>query len=170
VLHLGSSAVRTSSVGRLFDAAAALLGFTREVTFEGQAGMWVEHLARTAAFAEPYDFPFIGGELDFRPLLGSLARDRRRGRDAALCARAFQRGLASGLCDALGTLCQTCATDTVVLSGGVFQNELLLQDVKSLIAGQRLGIWTNSSVPPNDGGISLGQAALAAFAYRNKPE
>jgi hydrogenase maturation protein HypF len=160
----------TTSIGRLFDAAAALLGFTREVTFEGQAGMWVEHLARTAAFAEPYEFPFIGGELDFRPLLGSLARDRRRGRDAAKCARAFQRGLASGLCDALGTLCQTCATDTVVLSGGVFQNELLLQDVKSLIAGQRLGIWTNSSVPPNDGGISLGQAALAAFAYRNKPE
>ena len=112
----------------------------------------------------------IGAELDFRPLLGSLAQDRHRGRDTAQCARAFQRGLAKGLCDALAALCQAYATDTVVLSGGVFQNELLLQDVKSLIAGERLDIWTNCSVPPNDGGVSLGQAALAAFAYRNKPE
>jgi hydrogenase maturation protein HypF len=160
----------TTSMGRLFDAAAALLGFTREATFEGQAAMWVEHLARSASLAEPYEFPLSGEELDFRPLLGSLARDRHRGRDTAQCARAFQRGIAKGLCNALVTLCQTCATDTVVLSGGVFQNELLLHDVESLIAGERLDIWTNCSVPPNDGGISLGQAAMAAFAYKNKPE
>jgi hydrogenase maturation factor HypF (carbamoyltransferase family) len=49
-------------------------------------------------------------------------------------------------------------------------DELLLQDVKSFIAGERLDIWTNCSAPPNDGGVSLGHAALAAFAYRNKPE
>jgi hydrogenase maturation protein HypF len=54
--------------------------------------------------------------------------------------------------------------DTVVLSGGVFQNELLLEDLKILLADGQLNIWTNHKVPPNDGGISLGQAALAAFA------
>jgi hydrogenase maturation protein HypF len=167
LLRSGLRRFTTTSMGRLFDAAAALLGFTREVTFEGQAAMWVEHLARTAAFAEPYEFPLKDRELDFRPMLGDLARDRLRGRDAALCARAFQRGVAKGLCDALTILCQTYAVDTVVLSGGVFQNELLLQDLKSLNAG-RLEIWTNCAVPPNDGGISLGQAALAAFAYRDK--
>ncbi len=53
--------------------------------------------------------------------------------------------------------------DTVVLSGGVFQNELLLHDVKTILASTALQIWTNHAVPPNDGGISLGQAALAAF-------
>lgn len=158
----------TTSVGRLFDAAAALLGFTREVTFEGQAAMWVEHLARRAPTAEPYPFPFSGGEMDFRPLLASLAQDRLRGREPAACARAFQRGFAKGLCDAMGILSQTYAVDTVVLSGGVFQNELLLHDIKLLIGQERLRIWTNRSVPPNDGGISLGQAALAAFAYRKK--
>jgi hydrogenase maturation protein HypF len=168
LMLVGLRTFTTTSVGRLFDAAAALLGFTREVTFEGQAAMWVEHLARTASAAEPYEFPFSGGELDFRPLLGALALDRRRGTDPAQCARAFQRGIAKGLCDAIGVLCQTCAVDTVVLSGGVFQNELLLEDLKSLIAGSRIDIWTNCSVPPNDGGISLGQAALAAFAYLNK--
>ena len=54
--------------------------------------------------------------------------------------------------------------NTIVLSGGVFQNELLLRDLKVLFAGHRLTVWMNSAVPPNDGGISLGQAALAAFA------
>ena len=63
--------------------------------------------------------------------------------------------------------CEKLGLDTVVLSGGVFQNELLLEDVQSLLAGKHLNMWTNHAVPPNDGGISLGQAALAAFAHRN---
>jgi hydrogenase maturation protein HypF len=162
LIRKGVRTFTTTSVGRLFDAAAALLGFTREITFEGQAAIWVEHLARTATFAEPYAFPFRAGELDFRPLLESLVRDRRRGRDPSACARAFQRGIAKGLCDTLTILCQTYAADTVVLSGGVFQNELLLRDVKSL---SHIDVWTNCATPPNDGDISLGQAALAAFTY-----
>jgi hydrogenase maturation protein HypF len=145
---------QTTSVGRLFDAAAALLGFTRESTFEGQAAMWLEHIARNAD-AEAYPFP----NLDFRPLLASLAADRLRSRDIAQCARAFQRGVAQGLCDAI----ETYNFDTVVLSGGVFQNQLLLADIKYILPST-LAIWTNHEVPPNDGGISLGQAALAAHS------
>jgi hypothetical protein len=60
-------------------------------------------------------------------------------------------------------VCDACEVDTIVLSGGVFQNELLLEDFRSLMAAEPLRIWTNGAVPPNDGGISLGQAALAAF-------
>jgi hydrogenase maturation protein HypF len=154
----------TTSVGRLFDTAAALLGFTRDVTFEGQAAMWVEHLARASFCADAYSFPFSGEELDFRPLLSGLLQDRRRNRAPADCARAFQRGVAQGLCAAISELCDAYALDTVVLSGGVFQNELLLEDVRSLLGGGRIGVWTNHAVPPNDGGVSLGQAALAAFS------
>jgi hydrogenase maturation protein HypF len=151
-------------MGRLFDAVAALLGFTREISFEGQAAMWVEQLARSAARVEAYAFPFTGVELDFRPLLQSVMADRLCGRDPGEIARAFQGGVAAGLRDCAIALCHEHGLDTIVLSGGVFQNELLLEDVRSLLADEALCIWTNRAVPPNDGGISLGQAALAAFA------
>ena len=121
--------------------------------------MWLEHIARNAD-AEPYPFP----NLDFRPLLATLAADRFSGRDIAQCARAFHRGVAQGLCDK----CETYNLDTVVLSGGVFQNQLLLSDIKSILA-PHISIWTNHEVPPNDGGISLGQAALAAQAPEPRP-
>jgi hydrogenase maturation protein HypF len=153
----------TTSMGRLFDAAAALLGFTREITFEGQAAMWLEQLARTAPSVEPYPFPLTGKELDFRPLLAALVEDRLRNRSANEIARAFQRGVAQGLANALVSLSRSHDVDTIVMSGGVFQNELLLRDMQSLPAGSWLQLWTNARVPTNDGGISLGQAAMAAF-------
>jgi len=163
LVRRGVRTFNTSSVGRLFDAAAALLGFTREVTFEGQAAIWLEQLARRASDVAPYEFPFKHGELDFRPLLHCMITDRLRGRDSREIARAFQRGLAGGVRDALAVLCEAHNLNVVVLSGGVFQNELLLEDLKGLLEKENLQIWTNHAVPPNDGGISLGQAALAAF-------
>ncbi|HEY1658780.1 MAG TPA: carbamoyltransferase HypF [Candidatus Sulfotelmatobacter sp.] len=154
----------TTSIGRLFDAAAALLGFTREVSFEGQAAIWLEQLAAQLEDSDSYSFPYTDGELDFRPLLQSVIDDRLRGRPLAEIARAFQRGVAQGVCCAVVDICRSEEIDTLVLSGGVFQNELLLGDVKSILESERYQIWTNHAVPPNDGGISLGQAAIAAFA------
>ena len=156
----------TTSVGRLFDAAAALLGFTRRVSFEGQAAMWLEREARSAPSAGVYPFPFIAGQLDFRPLLSHLIADRQSGRPTNEIARAFQLGIASGIANAAQQLCAAHAIDTIVLSGGVFQNELLLADLQSQLQQSGLAIWTNHAVPANDGGISLGQAALAAFACK----
>jgi hydrogenase maturation protein HypF len=163
LVHKNVRTFTTTSVGRLFDAAAALLGFTREVTFEGQAAIWLEQLARSAFPAEPYPLPFIDNELDFRPLLLAVAQDRVRGRDSKEIARAFHRGIAQGLRDSVRLIAHTHKLDTVVFSGGVFQNELLLEDLKSLLSDASLQVWTNHAVPPNDGGISLGQAAMAAF-------
>lgn len=155
----------TTSMGRLFDAAAALLGFTRGVTFEGQAAIWLEHLARSESAAEPYPFPFSDGELDFRPLLQAVARDRLRGRAVSEIARAFQAGVAHGLREACRQACAARRIGTVVLSGGVFQNDLLLRDLKRLLERESIDVWINHAVPANDGGISLGQAALAARRY-----
>ena len=166
LVHTKVRSFATTSVGRLFDTAAAILGFTREITFEGQAAMWLERLASHASTVDAYRFPFVGDEMDFRPLLDGMILDRLRGRDKAEIARAFQLGIADGLCNAVATLCCANEVNTVVLSGGVFQNEMLLNDVKNLLELKRLKIWTNHVVPANDGGISLGQAALAALENR----
>jgi hydrogenase maturation protein HypF len=168
-LELATKGVRTfttTSAGRLFDTVAALLGYTRQITFEGQAAIWVEQLARSVPITDAYEFPFVEAELDFRPLLQSVLKERLCGRNPAEIARAFQRGVAVGLRDCMIRLCRTHSLDTIVLSGGVFQNELLLKDIKSLLEDEAICVWTNHSVPPNDGGISLGQAALAAFTPR----
>jgi hydrogenase maturation protein HypF len=154
----------TTSMGRLFDTAAALLGFTREVTYEGQAAIWLEHLARSGtsiASSASLPFSFDGTELDFRPALAAVIAARRRGDDHAEIARAFHRGLARGLADAALQLTEAHGLETVVLSGGVFQNELLLSELTLCLAEKPLRLWTNREVPPNDEGISLGQAAMA---------
>ena len=163
LINRGVRTFITTSMGRLFDAAAALLGFTRETTFEGQAAIWLEQLARTVPVDGAYPFPFADSELDFRPLLSAVIEDRLRGRPPAEIARAVQLGVARGLFNAVSTLCEKRAVRTVVLSGGVFQNELLLADLKPMLDSVNLRVWVNHAVPPNDGGISLGQAALAAF-------
>lgn len=152
----------TTSVGRLFDAVAALVGFTRPTTFEGQAALWLEHLARTAPAVAPYPFP----DLDYRPLLRAVIADRLGGRPAAEIARAVHAGVARSVAELGSRLARAHGTDTLVVSGGVFQNVLLLQELHAALrrAPTALRLWTNRRVPPNDGGISLGQAALAVLS------
>jgi len=163
LIHRSVRTFSTTSMGRLFDAGAALLGFVRETTFEGQAAIWLEQLARTAPPGDAYPFPYIDNDLDFRPLLEHVIRDRLRGRSTPEIARAFQLGLAQGLCQSIKIVSQERGIQTIALSGGVFQNNLLLEDLKPLFDAEKLQVWTNHAAPPNDGGISLGQAAIAAF-------
>lgn len=153
----------TTSAGRLFDTAAALLGFTREQTFEGQAAMWLEQRARRSAATAALDMPFIGGVLDYRPALEALIAGRVSGADACDLARAFHQGLAAATARAVEQLCETYNTTIAVVSGGVFQNELLLSELAALLDAKGIDVWSNHEVPPNDGGISLGQAAMGSF-------
>ena len=152
----------TSSIGRLFDTVAALLRFTREITFEGQAAIWLEQIARSACGTQPYPLPVTEGSLDFRPLLRQVVRDRIRGKSPCEIARAFHSAVANAICDQAKRLCEINSIDLVVLAGGVFQNELLISEIASRM-GPWPEVWMNSAVPPNDGGISLGQAASAAL-------
>jgi hydrogenase maturation protein HypF len=152
----------TTSAGRLFDTAAALLGFTREISFEGQAAIWLEHQARGAQpDIEDYPLPFTGEDLDCRPLLTALIADRKDGRPLSEIARAFHHGLAAGVARAVLEITGREGLDTVVLSGGVFQNRSLLERLVDPLRAASLAVWTNREVPANDGGLSLGQAALA---------
>ena len=164
VLGSGVRVFSTTSAGRLFDAVAALAGFTRPITFEGQAAMWLEHLARGASSASTFTCRFTGTDIDWRDMLVEIADARRRGTSPADIARAFHRTLARVVAATSATLAETAGLDTIVLSGGVLQNDLLLGDLRDELEGSGLQIWINRVVPANDGGISLGQAALSLCA------
>jgi len=162
LIDKGLRTFKTTSTGRLFDTAAALVGFTREIGFEGQAAILLEHRAREAPpSTESYPASFDGTELDFRPLLEAMIKDRLAGRPTPEIARAFHLGLAAVCAQAAMEIARREGIETVVLSGGVFKNRLLLEAVAERLLGASLAVWTNREVPANDGGISLGQAALA---------
>ena len=151
LVERGVRTVPTSSVGRLFDAAAALCGFTSEQTYEGQAASWLETQARRSPSVAPYPF----SDLDPGPLLAAVVTDRQRDRPVAEIARAFHEGLAAGLAEAV----RGRGGGPVVAAGGVFLNRVLTEAL-----GARLGVrelWLPRRVPVGDGGIALGQAALA---------
>ncbi len=149
----------STSAGRLFDAVAAILGFTRESTFEGQAAMWLEDQAHARWPQSPYPF----AELDHRPLMQAIVDDRLAGRDPREIAAAFHAALAEGVARQIKRLCRQNDVSAVALSGGVFQNELLLHAVFNETEDMRgVRVFTNERVPVNDGGIALGQAVFAA--------
>jgi hydrogenase maturation protein HypF len=152
----------TTSVGRLFDVVAALVGFTQEISYEGQAAVWLEQLAARSTSAAQLPFEFQDDELDFRPALRTAIELRRDGEESATIARGFHIGLARATADVVRHLCRIHDVTAVVLSGGVFQNVLLLASLNELLASGPVPLWTNHAVPPGDGGISLGQAVLAA--------
>jgi hydrogenase maturation protein HypF len=155
----------TTSTGRLFDTVAALAGFTREISFEGQAAIWLEHLAHGVAPALSFDMPIdLDRELDWRPALRAVIEARLRRVDSAMISAAFHGGLARAVVSLTCRFLDEHGLDTTVLSGGVFQNDRLWTDVTDLLEHRSVRVWWNQRVPPNDGGLSLGQAALAALA------
>ncbi len=152
-----------SSAGRLFDAVAALCGFTREATFEGQAAIWLETLARQAAWQPAYPLP----ALDHEPLLRAIVADRLAGRPTAEIAAAFHAAVGDAIVEQIVVHAERHGLSTAVVSGGVFQNDLLLELIEEqLAASSTIPLLFNRAVPANDGGISLGQAALAALEFR----
>ncbi|MFN2322763.1 MAG: Sua5/YciO/YrdC/YwlC family protein, partial [Trueperaceae bacterium] len=158
----------TTSVGRLFDTVAALTGFHRTMSFEGQAAIGLETEAWTVAAAEPYPWPFgtRGADAlptwDHAPLLAAVLDDVAAGVPTAVVARRFHEALAEGVVAAALALRATHAFDVLALSGGVFQNRLLVERVVAGAAAHDFTVWRNREVPANDGGVSLGQVALAA--------
>lgn len=154
----------TSSAGRLFDAAAALLGFQGQVTYEGQAACELEALVESADGGEPYPFAQVGEkpfELDLRSMFRGMVDDLRRGEGKGTVAGKFHATLTRAIVDACAGLSRALDLKTVALSGGVFQNRILLESVRQKLLDMGLNPLSNQTVPVNDGGISLGQAWVA---------
>lgn len=160
LIEKGVNAPRTSSAGRWFDAAAALLGVREVSAFEGQAAMLLEGCAETHGVVEPEADAFaIDGKfvLDLLPLLARL-RDES---DPARGAARFHATLALALAEWVAAAAQTRAIHDVVLAGGCFMNHRLTRTLRQLLQARGMGVYEASQLPPNDGGISLGQAWVA---------
>jgi hydrogenase maturation protein HypF len=167
----------TSSAGRLFDAVAVLTGLRDQVTYEGQAAQELEWLAQTRSADGAYPFELAERKepastetafvFDTRPIIQAVAGDVERGVEAGLVARRFH----STLVEAITATCLRIQTrtglDRVALSGGVFQSVLLTSETGRRLIQEGFRVYRHRLVPPNDGGLSLGQLAVAAARLQN---
>ena len=174
----GVSSPLTSSAGRLFDAVAAVLGVRDVVNYEGQAAIELEQRADpTERGAYPVGLETGGGlRLVGADLVRAAVADQQAGVALPVIAARFHNGLAGAVVEACRVLRRERGHDTVALSGGVFQNLLLLERVVAGLEEDGFRVLLHSRVPPNDGGISLGQAAvtgaldrLGSHAWRSRP-
>jgi hydrogenase maturation protein HypF len=159
--------VPTSSAGRLFDAVAALAGVRQVVDFEAQAAIELEGLARgRSPGLRRYPFPVRPGApstADPGPLVRAVADDVRAGVPQGVVAARFHAALTDVLCRLARQACRDTGTDVVGLTGGVFQNALLLSAVSRRLRRDGLTVLRHRVVPPNDGGLALGQVLVAAM-------
>jgi hydrogenase maturation protein HypF len=155
---LAVNAPLSSGAGRLFDAVAALLGVRERISYEGQAAIELEHLAG-AATAAAYPCTIDGGVIRGTDLVAAAHDDLRAGRDRAEIAAAFHEGVAAAFAAACAGV---DGAETVVLSGGCLQNLRLLGSLRARLEAEGLRVLSHAAVPPNDAGVSYGQAAVAA--------
>ena len=167
-LDSGAGCVPCTSAGRLFDAVASLLGVRHRIDYEGQAAIELEVLAESAE--DFTDAPprlrlpaAADGVLDPAPLLAALVAGLRDGTPTALLAAAFHTALAEAVAEVAAMIGHEHAVGLVGLTGGVFQNVLLLRQCEELLQSQGFEVLTHRLVPPNDGGLALGQAAVSAL-------
>lgn len=158
----------TSSMGRLFDAVAALLGIRNEVLYEGQAAIELEALAELTQDA--YPFNIVDGtpaQIDVVPMFHAIVEALQQHKPLPQIAGRFHATISA----IIVTLCEQARLQTgindVALSGGVFQNRLLLKKSVAQLEKNAFQVYLNHLVPPNDGGISLGQAAIAAARLKS---
>ncbi len=159
----------TTSMGRLFDAIAALIGLRPTVSYEAQAAIELEALARSVPRAEAPIYPAgvacdAAGimVIDPRPLISAILADQSKGTAPALLAAGFHESIGRASAAAAVEAVRAHGLHTVALCGGVFQNQLLSDVVEETLVMADLEVLVHRIVPPNDGGISIGQAAVAA--------
>ena len=157
----GLGCVPTTSMGRLFDGVASLLGGCQQVSYEGQAAVELEHLARQGRPAE-VDFAVTGGVLDFAPLISALVAGLRAGIRREDLAAGFHRAVVVATAAAVRHCAAQAGIGVIGLSGGVFANRILLHGLRQTLANDGYEVLTHRIVPCNDGGLALGQATIAA--------
>jgi hydrogenase maturation protein HypF len=187
MMRKGINSPQSSSCGRLFDAVAAAVGICQDaVSYEGEAAIALESITDARALAledDGYPIPILMHPLDLSglttmdlsPLWVAILEDLERHTPAAMMAARFHRGLVRAIVEMVRHIFERenqRLERIVALSGGSFQNKLLLEGVSHALEGLGLTVLTHSQVPANDGGLALGQAAIAAarsMASRQRP-
>ncbi len=166
----------TSSAGRLFDAVAALVGVpgTQRATYEGQAAVELELAAKRTAAARRYPFRLRPGEegwvIETREIIAGVVEDLLAGCPKGAISARFHRTVAEMVAAACERIREASGTGAVALSGGTFQNMLLLGQATELLEKRGFEVYTHRRVPTNDGGLALGQAVLADRVFREEGE
>ncbi|CQD23011.1 hydrogenase maturation factor, HypF [Mycobacterium lentiflavum] len=165
----GRGCVPTTSMGRLFDAVASLLGVRQRIDYEGQAAIELEVLAASTDHSLTADAQSVpvhidvgaDGILDPAPMFAAIVGALRDGVEPAYIASSFHHAVATAVAEVVGLVAD--GTRTVGLTGGVFQNVLLLGACRRLLEEAGFTVLTHRIVPPNDGGLALGQAAISTL-------
>lgn len=153
MLERGINVVPTTSVGRLFDAVAAISGVALENRFEGQAAMLLENEIGGVRTKEAY----VLSDGDWAPLVSAVVADKRSGVPASMIAARFHNALVNWIVE----VAVKAGLKQIVLSGGVFQNRYMTERAAEVLESCGFVVHTHQRVPPNDGGIALGQVVMA---------
>lgn len=165
-------AVATSSCGRLFDAVASLIGLRQTVSFEGQAAMALETIAACGGVFDPYGFAIDKStsenllQVDTRPMVQQIVQDMRHGKQPDVISARFHQTLVAAAVEVCRMMRAKYALRRVCLGGGCFQNERLLRGCLDALRAEGFEVFYPQRVPANDGGIALGQAAIACELVR----
>ncbi|MFN2196250.1 MAG: hypothetical protein ACK2UW_09025, partial [Anaerolineales bacterium] len=165
-IETGINAPPTSSIGRLFDAVSSLIGLRQSVNYEAQAAIELEAQAALHEFGI-YQFERRVEILDFTPAIRAIVGDLRNKIPTQVIAARFHNTLALLIQETCRSLRDETGSNQVVLSGGVWQNRTLLARTYNMLKNDNFEIYTHHTVPANDGGISLGQAAVAMHRILN---
>jgi len=161
----GTGCVTTTSMGRLFDAVASLLGVCQQVSYEGQAAVELEHLARRGRgldFSGALDFAVDDGVMDPAPVIAGIVAGLRAGAEPADLAAGFHQAAIRATAAAAGYCADAAGISVIGLTGGVFANRILLGGLRKSLAKAGYEVLSHRIVACNDGGLALGQATIAA--------
>ncbi|NLC69868.1 MAG: carbamoyltransferase HypF [Desulfuromonadaceae bacterium] len=161
----GINSPLTSSCGRLFDAVAAMIGLRQRVSYEGQAALELEMAIAGGGETGIYSYALTQEKdvvlFDPAPLIRAIAEEVAQGADSAVISARFHNTLAAMVAEVCAELRRRTGLNIASLSGGVFQNRYLTEKVVKVLEAEGFRVLTHSQVPPNDGGLALGQAFIA---------
>jgi hydrogenase maturation protein HypF len=165
----------TSSLGRLFDAVASLIGIRNDVTYEAQAAMEMEALSKDF-ISDAQSYPYVvdqtksGAVIRLKELLSAIVQDMRASEFAGMIAARFHKTIAEIAVDVCKRACVSTSLNEVALSGDAWQNQILLDLVCARLKQEKFIVYVHKQVPTNDGGLALGQAVVANFQTSHRPE